>query len=343
MTSAATKPIRSPSYPSAPLREAIGQVRKIEAQYRLSPVDRVDAAKLIGYSSLSGPASAALSSLAQYGLVERAGKGEMRVTALAQAILHPNGEAEKRDSLRRAAFEPSLFRELHERFPNMTPPADGIITYLNRQGFNQTATKPAARAYLQTLSFLEEAGASESYGTASDAGTEPLLPDDDEEEISSASYGGAQVGDLVQWESAGVLQLDKPTRVRWVSEDGQWVAVDGSDAGIPMTEVLVHERARAAPPQIPPAALTKAQEMARAQGVGPVSAAQMVNLPPIGWTQAIFPLADGPVFLNFPEEMSADGYAELKEYLAIFLRRAERAKRLQEDPSVQGTEGGATS
>jgi hypothetical protein len=334
VTTVAAKPIRSPSYPNAPLSEAIGQVRKIETQYRLSPVDRVDAAKLIGYSSLSGPASAALSSLAHYGLVERAGKGEMRVTALAQAILHPDGESEKRESLRRAAFEPALFRELHERFPNMTPPMDGIITYLNRQGFNQTATKPAARAYLQTLSFLEEAGANESHGASAAQGAESASSVDEQDALI---YGGAQVGDLIQWESSGTLQLEKPTRVRWISDDSQWVAVDGSDTGIPMSEVLVHERAPSTPPPIPAAALTKAQEAARTPGVGPVSGAQMANLPPLGWTQAVFPLADGPVFLNFPDDMSADGYAELKEYLAIFLRRAERAKRQQETPGDQGS------
>lgn len=340
MTSAATKPIRSPSYPSAPLSEAIGQVRKIEAQYRLSPIDRVDAAKLIGYSSLSGPASAALSSLAHYGLVERAGKGEMRVTGLAQAILHPNGEAEKRESIRRAAFEPALFRELHERFPNMTPPMDGIITYLNRQGFNQTATKPAARAYLQTLSFLDEAGANEIPRPSADDELDSALLSADEPPV--VNFGGAQVGDLIQWESDGILQLEKQTRVRWVSDDGQWVAVEGSDAGIPMSEVLVCERAIEAPPSIPPAAFSKAQEMARAPGVGPVSAAQMAHLPPLGWTQAVFPLADGPVFVNFPEHMSADGYAELKEYLEIFLRRAERAKRQQEHPGASQPETGGT-
>ncbi|MBK6298322.1 MAG: hypothetical protein IPF48_10325 [Sphingomonadales bacterium] len=36
--------------------------------------------------------------------------------------------------------------------------------FLNRQGFNQSAIRPAAKAYLQTLLFLEEAGASESHG-----------------------------------------------------------------------------------------------------------------------------------------------------------------------------------
>lgn len=338
MTTVATKPIRSPSYPSSGLNEAIGHVRKIEAQYRLSPVDRVDAAKLIGYSGISGPSAQALSALAHYGLVERAGKGEMRVTALAQAILHPNNDGEKRDSLRRAAFEPDLFRELQERWPNIVPPEEGIITYLNRQGFNQTATKPAARAYLQTLAFLEEAGASESHGASSHGAPESDLPDVvGGLEPPETIYGGAHVGDLVQWESGGALQFEKPLRVRWVSDDSQWVAVDGSDTGIKMSEVHVLERGALAPPSVPPQSATKAQEMARSPGLGPVSAAQMANLPPSGWTQAVFPLADGPVFLNFPDQMSADGYAELKEYLDIFLRRAERAQRQQEGSSEQGS------
>lgn len=166
------KPIRSPSYPSSSLGEAITHVRKIEALYRLGPVDRIAGAKLIGYAGLSGPANQALASLAQFGLVERAGKGEMRVTERARAILHPNSDEEKRQGLQTAAFEPQLFRELHERWPNMIPPEDGVVTYLNRQGFNQSAIRPAAKAYLQTLSFLEEANASVSNGPATVSGAD---------------------------------------------------------------------------------------------------------------------------------------------------------------------------
>jgi hypothetical protein len=214
-------------------------------------VDRGAAAKLIGYSSLSGPANQALATLALYGLVERAGKGEMRVTARAQAILHPNSDEEKRRSLREAAFEPSLFRELRERWPNITPPEDGVMTYLNRQGFNQSAIKPAARAYLQTLSYLEETDASESHGAREGVGVVSSLPDDDAGAAATpVVYGGARVGDIIQWESQGALQFEKPMRVRLVSDDGQWAVVEGSDTGIPMSEVIVQERGvGAAPPR----------------------------------------------------------------------------------------------
>jgi len=159
-------PVRSPSYPVMSLADAITAVGKIEGQYRASKVDREVAAKMIGYSGLSGPANKALAALAQYGLVERAGKGEMRVTARARAILHPDSAEEKRRELREAAMEPALFREMQERWPDMIPPEDGVISYFNRRGFNPSAIRPAAKAYLQTLLFLEEAGASESHGVA---------------------------------------------------------------------------------------------------------------------------------------------------------------------------------
>jgi hypothetical protein len=155
-----------------PLAEAITAVGKIEAQYRSAKVDREAAAKIIGYSGLSGPANKALAALAQFGLVERAGKGEMRVTDRARAILHPDAPEEKRAELRAAALEPQLFRELQERWPNMTPPEDGVVMYLNRKGFNQSAIRPAAKAYLQTLLYLEEESASESHGEEAEGASE---------------------------------------------------------------------------------------------------------------------------------------------------------------------------
>lgn len=53
------------------------------------------------------------------------------------------------------------------------------------------------------------------------------------------------VGDTIQWESNGVLRLEKPGKVRAKQEhEGMWwVFVEGSETGIPMNETLVLERA----------------------------------------------------------------------------------------------------
>ncbi|MEO0384856.1 MAG: hypothetical protein AAF234_15020 [Pseudomonadota bacterium] len=230
MSDHTSKPIRSPSYPNMSLRDAVGAVAKIEGLYRAAPVDREAAARLLGYSSLSGPANKALAALASYGLLERAGKGETRVTSRAQGIIHAENDEERRENLLAAASEPKLFMELRDRFAGIAvPPEDGVVTYLNRQEFNPSAVKPAAKAFLQTMTYIEELKADQSH---SDQSSGMVLPD-------AAKYGDAKVGDFVQWESQGTLQFPKPLRVRDVSDDGLWVAVEGSRTGIPMSEVTV--------------------------------------------------------------------------------------------------------
>jgi len=161
---ATVKPIRSPSYPSMALRDAVDSVGRIERQFRSAPVDRTVAAQLIGYSALSGPANKALAALASYGLLDRAGKGEARVTERARDILHAETQELRRARLIEAALEPALFREIRERFAGIpVPPEVGVVTFLNRQGFNPNAVRPAAKAFLETMRYLEELGASESH------------------------------------------------------------------------------------------------------------------------------------------------------------------------------------
>jgi hypothetical protein len=221
------------------LEEAVNVVGPIERDYRNSPIERELAAKLIGYSSLSGPANKALAALASYGLIERAGKGEVRVTERARAILHSDTQEERRENLRAAAQEPHLFRQLRGRFSEiLVPPEEGVISYLRRQNFNESAIKPAARAFLDTAKYLEQNGATESYGSEPSAEPESPSPMG-----QTARFGGAKVGDWIQWESQGMLQFKTPQRVRHVSEDGEWVAVEGSQTGLPMSEVIVEQRA----------------------------------------------------------------------------------------------------
>jgi hypothetical protein len=69
-------------------------------------------------------------------------------------------------------------------------------------------------------------------------------------------FGGAKPGDFVMWESGGSLQFIVPQRVRSVSDDGEWVFVDGSTTGIPMSQVTVET----ATPTVNPV-LVKAPEL----------------------------------------------------------------------------------
>lgn len=290
--------IQSPSYPVMSLDEAISKVAKIEERYRSSTVDRLDAAKLLGYAGATGPSNMTLASLSAYGLLERTGKGEVRVTERARSILYSDNPNELSSSLKEAAFTPSLYRELRERFPDVwVPPEEGVATYLNKRGFNSTAVRPAAKAFLQTMRYLQKMGVTESSSQAGEQAQESSPPP---KATAQVVFGGARIGDLVQWESNGILMLDKPHRVRRISEDGRWIAVEGSETGIPMEQVIVHEQTQgqekfADPPRFPPS-----EPAGQENGPG---------------TDLRFQLGKGIVVrINSPKELGAD---ELDKLVAL--------------------------
>jgi hypothetical protein len=154
--------VRSPGYPNTSLAEAIEYARKIHQQDRQNPVSRDVAAKHMGFSGLTGTSDRALSALMHYGLAEKVAKGEIRVSAIALQILHPNSLGEKRSALRAAAFEPELFRELRARYMGEPPSLSALSSFLTRENFAEAAIGPAAKAYLETCQYLQREGAYES-------------------------------------------------------------------------------------------------------------------------------------------------------------------------------------
>lgn len=231
--------VHSPGYPNMSLPKAIVAARKIFDADRTSPIDRVVAAKHIGYAGQSGASDKALASLAHYGLTEKTGKGEIKISRLALDILHPDpsSPSDKPRALLAAGMKPQIFKDLHERF-GVHVSEDALRSYLIRSNFQNIAINPVINSYLETCRFLEQEKAFESGG----AGGETDAESDTLEPNAATVFGGAKVGDLIQWEIDGVLQMERPMRVRLVTDDG-WVAVEGSEAGIPMDQVIVEERA----------------------------------------------------------------------------------------------------
>jgi hypothetical protein len=256
---------RSPKYPNFSLRTAVKQAEKIFQADRRNVLDRFVAVKHMGYSGLSGPADKSIATLVQYGLLERVGKGEVRVSQTAVDILHPDTPRQKAEALKKAAYSPPIFKAVKERFPDGVS-SDALASYLVRENFLDRAISPITRAYSDTLSFLEQSGASDSGGDATQGATESASLDDEDDEM-----------DFVEPDDA----------VR----PGKAVTPKQGES---QTPTLAHLR------------------------MGP------------GMQQAAFPLAEGTVYLTFPENLTSDGYAELSEYLGIFLKRSERAKRLAE-------------
>jgi hypothetical protein len=180
----------------------------------------------------------------QFGLLEKVAKGEIRASQAAVDILHPDKPSDRTSALLRAAFAPPLFKTLKDRFPDDRFSEDALRSFLMREGFLERAISPVLSAYSETIAFLQQEKATESGGAS-------VIEDAESDPPDETTYGGASVGDLIQWESGGALQFEKPRRVRQISEDGLWVAVDGSSTGIPMNEVVVETKG-AKPPSPPP-------------------------------------------------------------------------------------------
>lgn len=238
---------RSPGYPNFSLRKAVQYAADIFEQDRRNLIDRDVVAKHMGYSGLSGAADKAIASMMHYGLLSRVGKGEVQVSQTAVDILHPDTPSQKKEALVRAAFSPKLFRELKGRFPEDKFSEESLRSYLMRENFMERAIPPVIKAYVDTCALLKQENAYESGG-----GQGGNQPDSEQPEDGPTVYGGAAVGDLIQWVSEGALQFPKPLPVRAVSEDGQWVWVEDSETGLPMDSVVVEKKASDLTPPIQP-------------------------------------------------------------------------------------------
>lgn len=154
---------RSPGYPSMSLREAVEVVGKLYGAVRTTITDREAAAKDLGYSGLSGSSAKALADLVHFGLLERAGKGGIRVSERAVQLLW--GEPrDKRIATEEAAGSPSLFTDLQEQFGEVIPSENQLKGYLHRRGFADVAIPYVTKSYSDTMRFVQEAIASESHG-----------------------------------------------------------------------------------------------------------------------------------------------------------------------------------
>lgn len=147
--------MRSPSYPSVPLNQAIDLVRKIHRSCRSNVITRENAVHEMGYSGLTGRSMKVLSALLQFGLLEKAGTGDVKVTQRAVDILHGIDESDRNEATLEAAYAPQLFRDIHERFPDGIPSEGVIRSYLIQQDFVDVAIGPAITAFMETYRTVE--------------------------------------------------------------------------------------------------------------------------------------------------------------------------------------------
>lgn len=169
--------MRSPNYPAIPLKQAIDLAGKIFKSDRANIIDKEVAAQHMGFVGLNGRTLKLLAALSQYGLLDKVGKGNVRISKTTVSILHGLNDAEKKDALAVAAASPPLFKKIRDTFDQ---PSDKTITsFLMKEGFTDSAVAPVLKSFNETNSFLAANGVSESYGDAA-TGVPDSDPEDDQ-------------------------------------------------------------------------------------------------------------------------------------------------------------------
>ena len=306
--------VRGPAYPYLDLPKAIQMVEKL-ADAKITNKHAVAPEAIYGTWGMGVKSSAARQSLAAlkyYGLVEYSGSGRerrVRLTERAMTLALDKNEMSPRRiaALKEAALAPAVFADLYrEKGGPFLPPGDALALDLKlEKGFDNDSADKAVKHFITAvkLARLDEP----------DSGSPQSVEDGDsnhgEDEIV---FGGARVGDLVQWESQGALRFEKPARVRDETPDGNYVAVEGYEAWIPMSETIVEARAEGVTPPPPPFRPTMGE-----------AAAKLDDLP-ADVKRDTFATTDGDVVLQWPVGLSADSLEDVEAWTALILKKVKR-------------------
>lgn len=232
---------RSPAYPYISLDKALERIEQIRAAGATrQPLPPEAFFKIWGLGSQSSGSRQTLAALNHYGLVDYIGRGDDRKAKLSDLALsivldkEPNS-AKRAAAIRSAAITPTIHAALYEKYGAFTPADVVLETYLVRDcDYNEQAAKALLETYKATLAF---ANLDKPDGAPQKT------------EISDNLYPTVKelsVGDLVQVELGGALQLETPAKIRAIKEhEGQkWVFVSGSNTGIPFDQVILVSKGR---------------------------------------------------------------------------------------------------
>lgn len=296
---------RSPSFPFISLREAIKRLQAFEATFGRHPAPGAKVGLAWGMKDKSSQAYQILAALKAFGLVNYEGSGpqlKAMLTDDARTYLRAQQEALKLEVVKRLALHPKQFQKFWGIWGADRPPDPVCLDQLILQhAFTDSAANTFLRVYDDTIAF---AGLSNS---------DSVVDDDAEEDVRPLEF---QVGDLVNWESAGQVQWRTPRKIVAVDEkDGQFFykveapGENGIQIGwIPVEQAIHHQGASGGTPFTPPPADAKREDIA----------------PVPGTRKAVFPVTGGDVTLTFPEGMSKDSLDELGQYLDIFLKKEKK-------------------
>jgi hypothetical protein len=296
---------RSPAYPAINLAQAIKRAEEFYKHEGRNPASFNAAAAHWTYKPTSSGALLAAAALKSFGLmdeVESATGRTLQLSALGLKIVADKRPAspEREAAIKEAALKPKIHAAIWRKW-NGTLPSDPELAYRleNEWKFNTNSIQTVIRELRDTISFAKLVASDNiSVGDEDTQEDEPPI----------------KVGDFIQWESQGMIQFVEPKRVTGFSEDGEYLFVEGSLTGIPVTEASVEEAPASAPklPAVPPLASIRGARGAPGGGSHNVR-------------QDVFSLSEGNVILSWPTPLSQNSIDEIKDWLKSVERRISRS------------------
>jgi hypothetical protein len=298
---------RSPSYPAFNLETCIEKVRIVRHREgtHAAPLEAV--VGHWGYGTKSSSGLLMVAAMKKFGLLIEVDSGKARHVRVSETalkiILDEREDSTERFALiRDAALKPEMHRDLWDRYGKNMPSDGTIRTYLRlEKGFTDAAAEQFIGEYKETISFagllngdiIPKEGSGQSPPP-------PVKP---------------SVGDLVQWDSQGMAQFATPRRVVGLSDDGQFVFVEGTGTGLPAAQVTVVTKAA----DVPAPTLGKVSPMTTA-----TNAAALAK-------QDTFTLDEGMVVLQYPASLSKSSFEDLEDWVKLQLRKIGRSIKSPSD------------
>jgi hypothetical protein len=146
---------RSPNYPALSLEAALAAVRKLKTADGTSPVPQETLAKFAGHNKMSGPARSKIAGIRQYGLIDSAGPGKVRVADRALPLFfHEPADREYQQTLKALALTPPLFSALFENYAQASE-ATIRLHLVRERKFSEEGAKKLARIFKDNLAFAK--------------------------------------------------------------------------------------------------------------------------------------------------------------------------------------------
>jgi len=219
---------RSPNYPGVSLEKAIQLAKEIFAKVKRHATSTGIIAKTWELSEKSGVFNVRLGALRAFGLLENVPNGTdkmVKLTDLAFDIVadYPEGSPGWKSAVQRAALAPGIHDIVRSKYGPSLPDDDEVRRFLVREKkFNDSVVSDFISEYKATMAF---SGLGGNDKIADEGGA-----DEDSFRV--------EIGDFVQWVSQGVDQFVEPRRITGISDDGQWVFIEGSQTGVPVKQVM---------------------------------------------------------------------------------------------------------